>query len=167
MLFRRRLLTSRRRRRRRLGVLGHWLRKSSKPRRRKRLKGTLTSNSLPKRCQSARLPDCHPERAFFAKRRTWASRANRLVICDDKSRVRLASLLRIPLCAFVSLVVELLILGALRVLCVDGFYFRCAAWNCSTRSRMRTASALRWPWLVIGSVPPVESMRISDQIIPF
>ena len=31
---------------------------------------------------------------------------------------------------------------------------------------MRTASALRWPWLVIGSMPPVDSMRMSDQKIP-
>src|SRR5882724_10313383 len=31
---------------------------------------------------------------------------------------------------------------------------------------MRSASALRWPWLVIGAVPPEESMRISDQITP-
>src|SRR5882724_8111432 len=31
---------------------------------------------------------------------------------------------------------------------------------------MRRASALRWPWLVIGAVPPEESMRISDQITP-
>src|SRR5215469_4456119 len=28
------------------------------------------------------------------------------------------------------------------------------------------ASLLLWPWLVIGSAPPVESMRISDQITP-
>src|SRR5215470_4002208 len=31
---------------------------------------------------------------------------------------------------------------------------------------MRMASALRWPWLVMGSAPPVESMRISDQMMP-
>src|SRR5260370_34569610 len=31
---------------------------------------------------------------------------------------------------------------------------------------MRSASALRWPWLVIGAVPPEESIRISDQITP-
>src|SRR5579872_1793525 len=43
---------------------------------------------------------------------------------------------------------------------------RPAAWYDSTKSRMRCASALRCPWLVIGSVPPVDSIRISDQIIP-
>src|SRR5579863_4734195 len=31
---------------------------------------------------------------------------------------------------------------------------------------MRCASALRWPWLVIGSVPPVDSITISDQNTP-
>src|ERR1700730_469870 len=31
---------------------------------------------------------------------------------------------------------------------------------------MRCASAFRWPWLVMGSVPPVDSIRISDQSIP-
>src|SRR5689334_6160653 len=31
---------------------------------------------------------------------------------------------------------------------------------------MRWASALRCPWLVIGSVPPVDSMTISAQKIP-
>src|SRR6266576_1680169 len=31
---------------------------------------------------------------------------------------------------------------------------------------MRMASRLRWPWLVIGSAPPVDSIVISDQIIP-
>src|SRR5215470_507909 len=31
---------------------------------------------------------------------------------------------------------------------------------------MRIASALRWPWLVMGSVPPVDSIRISDQMMP-
>src|SRR2546425_2987623 len=31
---------------------------------------------------------------------------------------------------------------------------------------MRRASALRWPWLTMGSVPPVDSMRICDQISP-
>src|SRR5215468_8223968 len=31
---------------------------------------------------------------------------------------------------------------------------------------MRIASALRWPWLVIGSVPPVDSIRMSDQKMP-
>src|SRR5437879_3538663 len=31
---------------------------------------------------------------------------------------------------------------------------------------MRIASRLRWPWLVIGSAPPVESIRICDQIMP-
>src|SRR6266851_10168714 len=31
---------------------------------------------------------------------------------------------------------------------------------------MRIASRLRWPWLVIGSAPPVDSMRICDQITP-
>src|ERR1017187_8943005 len=31
---------------------------------------------------------------------------------------------------------------------------------------MRWASALRWPWLVMGSVPPVDSMTISDQKTP-
>src|SRR5579864_1995091 len=31
---------------------------------------------------------------------------------------------------------------------------------------MRCASALRCPWLVIGSVPPVDSMTISDQKTP-
>src|SRR6185437_1820240 len=40
------------------------------------------------------------------------------------------------------------------------------AWNISISSRMRTASFLRWPWLVIGSAPPVESMRMSDQSTP-
>ena len=28
------------------------------------------------------------------------------------------------------------------------------------------ASRLRWPWLVMGSVPPVESMLICDQMMP-
>src|SRR6478736_3354426 len=32
--------------------------------------------------------------------------------------------------------------------------------------RMATASALLWPWLRMGLLPPVESMRISDQSIP-
>ena len=31
---------------------------------------------------------------------------------------------------------------------------------------MRWASALRWPWLVMGSVPPVDSTTISDQNTP-
>src|SRR5271166_135882 len=31
---------------------------------------------------------------------------------------------------------------------------------------MRCASALRWPWLVMGSVPPVDSITISDQKTP-
>ncbi len=31
---------------------------------------------------------------------------------------------------------------------------------------MRNASALRWPWLIIGSVPPVDSITMSDQKIP-
>src|SRR5579863_1725519 len=31
---------------------------------------------------------------------------------------------------------------------------------------MRCASALRWPWLVMGSVPPVDSMTISAQKTP-
>src|ERR1700691_92618 len=31
---------------------------------------------------------------------------------------------------------------------------------------MRCASCLRWPWLVIGSVPPEDSITMSDQIIP-
>src|SRR5271165_7483203 len=31
---------------------------------------------------------------------------------------------------------------------------------------MRNASALRWPWLVIGSVPPVDSIKMSDQKMP-
>src|SRR5882724_6913786 len=31
---------------------------------------------------------------------------------------------------------------------------------------MRWASALRWPWLVMGSVPPVDSMTISAQNTP-
>src|SRR5713101_5838130 len=31
---------------------------------------------------------------------------------------------------------------------------------------MRSASRLLWPWLVIGSPPPVESILISDQMIP-
>src|ERR1700683_5215724 len=31
---------------------------------------------------------------------------------------------------------------------------------------MRWASVLRWPWLVVGSVPPVDSMTISDQKTP-
>src|SRR5271156_6259056 len=31
---------------------------------------------------------------------------------------------------------------------------------------MRCASFLRCPWLVIGSVPPVDSIRISDQSTP-
>src|SRR5271166_773804 len=34
------------------------------------------------------------------------------------------------------------------------------------RSRMRWASALRCPWLVMGSVPPVDSMTISDHSTP-
>src|SRR5882724_7499680 len=34
------------------------------------------------------------------------------------------------------------------------------------RSRMRWASALLWPWLVMGSVPPVDSMRMSAQTMP-
>src|SRR5882724_5907601 len=33
-------------------------------------------------------------------------------------------------------------------------------------SRIRSASALRWPWLVMGAVPPEESMRMLDQITP-
>src|SRR5579859_7191587 len=32
--------------------------------------------------------------------------------------------------------------------------------------RMATASALLWPWLRMGLLPPVESMRISDHSIP-
>src|ERR1039457_4065623 len=39
----------------------------------------------------------------------------------------------------------------------------CAA---STRARMRCASALRWPWLASGSVPPLDSIRMSDQMMP-
>src|SRR5438477_10868829 len=31
---------------------------------------------------------------------------------------------------------------------------------------MRCASRLRWPWLVMGSVPPVDSTTISDQKTP-
>src|SRR5215470_19664040 len=31
---------------------------------------------------------------------------------------------------------------------------------------MRLASFLRWPWLVMGSVPPVDSTMISDQKTP-
>src|SRR5207302_10006191 len=31
---------------------------------------------------------------------------------------------------------------------------------------MRRASALRWPWLANGSVPPEDSIRMSDQITP-
>jgi len=31
---------------------------------------------------------------------------------------------------------------------------------------MRNASAFRWPWLIIGSVPPVDSITMSDQKIP-
>jgi len=31
---------------------------------------------------------------------------------------------------------------------------------------MRLASALRCPWLVIGSLPPVDSITISDQNTP-
>src|ERR1700693_6148269 len=31
---------------------------------------------------------------------------------------------------------------------------------------MRWASALRWPWLMMGSVPPVDSMTISAQKTP-
>src|SRR5580700_6440579 len=31
---------------------------------------------------------------------------------------------------------------------------------------MRCASPLRWPWLVIGSVPPVDSITISDHSTP-
>src|ERR1700692_681580 len=31
---------------------------------------------------------------------------------------------------------------------------------------MRCASFLRCPWLVIGSVPPLDSMEISDHITP-
>src|SRR5213595_900605 len=31
---------------------------------------------------------------------------------------------------------------------------------------MRRASALRWPWLANGSVPPEDSIRMSDQISP-
>src|ERR1700722_1120012 len=31
---------------------------------------------------------------------------------------------------------------------------------------MRWASALRWPWLVMGSVPPVDSITISAQKTP-
>src|SRR6185437_5723260 len=32
--------------------------------------------------------------------------------------------------------------------------------------RIATASALLWPWLVMGLLPPVESIRMSDQSIP-
>ena len=32
--------------------------------------------------------------------------------------------------------------------------------------RIATASALLWPWLTMGLLPPVESIRISDQSIP-
>src|SRR6185437_1133728 len=32
--------------------------------------------------------------------------------------------------------------------------------------RIATASALLWPWLVMGLLPPVESIRMSDQTIP-
>src|SRR5438270_6685431 len=32
--------------------------------------------------------------------------------------------------------------------------------------RIATASALLWPWLRMGLLPPVESMRISDQSMP-
>src|SRR5579871_2633191 len=32
--------------------------------------------------------------------------------------------------------------------------------------RIATASALLWPWLRMGLLPPVESIRISDQSIP-
>src|SRR4029077_15952744 len=31
---------------------------------------------------------------------------------------------------------------------------------------MRCASPLRWPWLVMGSAPPVDSMTISAQKTP-
>src|ERR1700674_482748 len=34
------------------------------------------------------------------------------------------------------------------------------------RSRIRSASALRCPWLVIGLLPPAESIRISDHTTP-
>src|SRR5215831_6229192 len=32
--------------------------------------------------------------------------------------------------------------------------------------RIATASALLWPWLTMGLLPPVESMRMSDQNTP-
>src|SRR5438270_5030476 len=32
--------------------------------------------------------------------------------------------------------------------------------------RIATASALLWPWHRMGLLPPVESMRMSDQSIP-
>src|ERR1051326_7643347 len=32
--------------------------------------------------------------------------------------------------------------------------------------RIATASALLWPWLRMGLLPPVESIRMSDQSIP-
>src|ERR1700746_702129 len=34
------------------------------------------------------------------------------------------------------------------------------------RSRKRCGAAVRGPWLVMGSVPPVDSMTISDQKTP-
>ena len=34
------------------------------------------------------------------------------------------------------------------------------------KSRMRMASPLVWPWLLRGSVPPLDSIRMSDQITP-
>jgi hypothetical protein len=36
----------------------------------------------------------------------------------------------------------------------------------STNSRIRRASAFRWPWLFIGSLPPDDSIRMSAQIKP-
>ena len=43
---------------------------------------------------------------------------------------------------------------------------RGAAWFSSISSLMRCASALVWPWLASGSVPPEDSIRISDHTIP-
>ena len=41
-----------------------------------------------------------------------------------------------------------------------------AAWYSSINSLMRWASALVWPWLASGSLPPEDSIRMSDQRIP-
>src|SRR5208283_3455115 len=39
-------------------------------------------------------------------------------------------------------------------------------WASSTSARMRWASALVWPWLASGSVPPLDSIRMSDHQMP-